>query len=105
MKYSEKYPNMEPIVGGGIAPDTIMRGRESKSCWICGEQTEYIDLCFEAHTCITETVRQGRSEEASKIAEDYSEQDEEVIFHGLNQECNEKAWLEYAKAMGLEEGI
>ena len=60
MKFSEKYPNMRPIVDE--APNGIIRGYEKKPCWNCGELTEYIDIDFEAHLCSEECQRQKNLE-------------------------------------------
>ncbi len=56
MKFSEKYPNMKPIVDE--APNSIIRGYKKKPCWNCGELTEYIDINFEAHLCSEECQAQ-----------------------------------------------
>ena len=60
MKFSEKYPNMRPIVDE--APNGIIRVHEKQPCWNCGELTEYIDINFEAYLCSEECQAQKDSE-------------------------------------------
>ena len=60
MKFSEKYPNMRPIVDE--APNGIIRGYNKQPCWNCGELTEYIDIDFEAPICSEECQSQKDSE-------------------------------------------
>lgn len=55
MLYSEKYPNMKPIVD---EEDGIMRGHKISKCVVCGKPTQYIDIDFEVYVC---------SEECSKV--------------------------------------
>lgn len=56
MKFSEKYPNMRPIVDE--APNGIIRAHEKQPCWNCGELTEYVDINYEAPLCSEECQNQ-----------------------------------------------
>ena len=60
MKFSEKYPNMRPIVDE--APNGIIRGYDKQPCWNCGALTEYIDINFEAPICSEECQAQKDDE-------------------------------------------
>lgn len=54
MKYCDKYPNMIPI---DDVCGNIMRGNERKPCAVCGNQTEYIEINYEAPFCSEECVQ------------------------------------------------
>lgn len=53
MKYTELYPNMKPVVDedGGV-----IRGRHAEPCCVCGQPTEYVEICSEAHFCSEECL-------------------------------------------------
>lgn len=51
MKYSQKYPNAEPLQ---MVDATIMCGRKADSCVQCGALTNFIDIDFETHVCSEE---------------------------------------------------
>ncbi len=51
MKYSQKYPNAEPLQ---MVDATIMCGRKADNCACCGEMTNFIDIDFEANICSEE---------------------------------------------------
>lgn len=53
VKYAELYPNMTPI---DVEENGIIRGRMAEPCCVCGETTEYIEICSEAHFCSEECV-------------------------------------------------
>lgn len=74
MKFSELYPNMRPIID---EEDGVIRGKIAEPCCMCGTQTEYIDICSEAHFC-GQGCRDGfydefmrRLTEASDTEEDF----------------------------------
>lgn len=50
MKYKEKYAHLKPLDVDGI----ILRGRDSKPCEVCGEPTEFLDICYESRICSDE---------------------------------------------------
>lgn len=69
MKFSDKYPDIKPgeIISAG--PDFILRSKTPDNCWNCTAQTEWIDVCFEAHVCSDECSRTQWAEYAQDIAE------------------------------------
>ena len=50
MKYDIKYKHLKPLEVDGI----ILRGRDSRPCVICGEPTEFLDVCYESRICSDE---------------------------------------------------
>ena len=60
MKFSEKYPNMCPIIDE--APNGIIRVHEKQPCWNCGALTDYVDINYEAYLCSDECQQQKDSE-------------------------------------------
>lgn len=53
MKFSEKYPTMRPI---DIEDGGVIRGRQAEPCCVCGQPTEYVEICSEAHFCSEECL-------------------------------------------------
>ena len=53
MKFAHKYPHMKPIVD---EEDGMIRGRKTEPCCVCGQPTEYIEICSEAHFCSEECL-------------------------------------------------
>lgn len=55
MKYSKKYPNMAPILE---EEKGVIRGEQPEPCHYCGEDTEYIDINYEARFCSEECLEE-----------------------------------------------
>jgi len=64
MKYSQKYPNAEPLQ---MVDATIMCGRKIDNCAQCGALTKFIDVDFETHIC-SEECEEAFTEEFFKRA-------------------------------------
>lgn len=56
MEYTKKYPTAKPleICGDGI----LLKGETEGPCTICGRLTPFVDVCYEAHICSEECMRQ-----------------------------------------------
>ena len=48
MKFSDKFTDEE------LRSKSIIRVNNKKPCHICGENTRYIDFCYETRICSTE---------------------------------------------------
>ena len=64
MKFSDRYPNMREIVD---VEDCMIRGRQAQPCFMCGEETVYIEICAEAHFCSEECVDRFYEEFADRV--------------------------------------
>lgn len=53
MKFADLYPNMKPTDAeeGGM-----IRGKRAEPCCVCGQPTEYVEICAEAHFCSEECL-------------------------------------------------
>lgn len=54
-KYTELYPDMKPIED---ERNCICRGNVKHPCCICGDETEYFELNYEAHVCSEECLKE-----------------------------------------------
>lgn len=48
MKYDNTYPDMKPIYD---EQNGIIRSNVPKPCHLCEENTEYVNINYEAHFC------------------------------------------------------
>ena len=53
MKFTDKYPKAVP--GMEVEPN-ILFSDTSDNCAHCGQMTNFVDLCYEAHFCSEECI-------------------------------------------------
>jgi len=53
MKYDEKY-KMKGVEAAQINPSIMYTSDFSGSCWECGDETNWMDIDFQAYICSTE---------------------------------------------------
>ena len=58
MKYEIKYQHLKPLEVDNI----ILRGRDAQPCVVCGEPTEFLDICYESRICSDECQHKMDSE-------------------------------------------
>ena len=57
MKYCDMKKQTDKYGFEYIADKCILVGKNKRPCLICGELTDYIDVCSEAHFCSDECVK------------------------------------------------
>ena len=54
MKFADKYPNLRPIVD---ECNSLIRARNTGICCICGAETDYCEINYEAYFCSEECLK------------------------------------------------
>lgn len=70
MIYEEKYPNAQPK--DCLYDDVLLVGSLGP-CAVCGRQTRFIDICWEAHICSDE-CNNALWDEFNKVSDEYIEE-------------------------------
>ena len=75
MIYEEKYPNAKPE--DRLYDDVLLVGSPGP-CAVCGKQTRFIDICWEAHICSDE-CNNALCDEFMQGLKDYYDVSDEYI--------------------------
>lgn len=75
MIYEEKYPNAKPK--DRLYDDVLLVGTPGP-CAVCGKETRFIDICWEAHICSDECEKE-LCDEFMQALNDYYEVSDEYI--------------------------
>lgn len=87
MIYAEKYPNAKPK---DYLDDDMLIVGTSGPCAVCGRETQFIDICWEAHICSEECEKELCDEFMQSLNDCYevsTEDVEELMKHEVPS-CN-----------------
>lgn len=64
MKYIDKFPDMKPIFD---EREGIIRGQSNMLCCVCSQNTEYIEINYEAPFCSEECVAEMDKRSSGRV--------------------------------------